>query len=276
MKIPTFILTYFDSDTIQKCINGVIDNDLLNIHIIENPSPHTEINKKYFLNLLKEKKIAKYFLMKRNISNNAFSLILHKYMETIKVSKYVLITDGDLVNLQKNWLQEEIRILENNPDVFVCGMKMEMQNLPITTFPDANTWIPPFIKVNEDYIEQISGVHFLLFRSTDFIECFKYLCENNKPFLDSEIHHYCYKIQCKKWAITKHSSTYHLTWDLYANLKHPYVVNKLSKTLEETWRHNNYCSYICYENKKDTISTSYHSPLSFLGIKKFLKTIFSK
>lgn len=243
MKIPTFVLTYFDTEIIQQTLDNLIKNDQLELHIVENASETTPLNKLFCLNLLKEKRIASYSLMDENISINALELILLDSKAKIEAAEFVLITDGDMTVQDPLWLQEEINILRNEPTVFSCGIRLSLENLPIHTFPEADKWVPPPIQENNLYTEQLSGVHLLLIRSKDFLSFIDYMLKRGKSCLDAELHQYCYQILQKKWAITKKAQAYHLTWDRYADLNHPYVKKKLSKSFDEAWRHHRYCSY---------------------------------
>jgi hypothetical protein len=53
-----------------------------------------------------------------------------------------LLTDGDLLPTDDNWLSEQIQILVNHPDVFCCNVDLEMSNLPVESFPEALLGFP--------------------------------------------------------------------------------------------------------------------------------------
>ncbi len=246
MKIPTFVLIYFDSEIIQKSLNFLIKNPMLEIHVIENKSITTSVNREKILKLLEEKKIASYMLMEKNISNNAFELILTDHLHLITAHPYVMITDGDLEIDDEHWLEEQLSILEKNRSLFLCAVPLMLDNLPLKAFPSAKDWIPSAISEEETYSEQLTGIHLCLLRSIEFISCLQYIKRAGLSFQDSHMHTYCYQMINKKWSCCKKAKARHLTWDAYADLNHPYTKAKCAKSFKSTWNHTEFCSYTKY------------------------------
>lgn len=271
MKIPAFVITYFDTEIIQEAIHNLLKNDLLDLHIIENPSETTPINKQFCLDLLNKKRLSQYFLMDENITTNAFETILRDSRAKIEAAEFILFTDGDLTVKDPHWLDEEINILRKDPNVFCCGIRLSLENLPIHTFPEADKWVPPPISENDLYFEQLSGYHLLLIRSKDFLSYMDYLLKRGKQYMDVELHQYCYQILQKKWAVTKKAQACHLTWNRYADLNHPYVKKKFAKSFDETWIHKRYCSYQSFYLEKGQIVQKRHKIWS--NLRSLEKTI---
>lgn len=251
MKIPCLVLTYFDTEIIQKSVEFLIKEPRLEITLIENPSDTTPINFKYAQNLLKEGKITEYILMDKNISNNAFEMILEYKIKSFKSSPYIIVTDGDLVVEEKDWLDEKIQIMERSPEVFVCGTKLRLDNLPTKVFPNAaQEWFPPVRQDYPLYYDQLTGIWLCLFRTEEFIKYFKYMRYKRHRFIDSHIHVYCYNKIKKNWASTKRCFAWHLTWDRYNDPDHPYSKMKFSKPAEKIWNHGVFAGYSIYSYAK--------------------------
>lgn len=237
-KIPCYILVYDQVDIIDKTL-GFLSKyiDHLSLIIIENPSKNSVAIKNVVEKYRKKSLVDRHYIMNDNISGEAFGVVFEQEPVILKKSKYVIMTDGDMVSNDMTWLEEQLQILKNR-EVFVAGISLDMSNLPIKSFPEATSWIPEDISVQKDYIEATTGCHLLLFRSKQLVRFVKYKDKNGLSFVDGTLHKYCYDVLHKKWARTKQAKALHLTWDLYANRNHPYTKAKLKKSFEEIWYHN--------------------------------------
>jgi tetratricopeptide (TPR) repeat protein len=247
-KIPCVILIYYNTDIIQTSVEALSKRaDILDIYIIENRSQHTEKEiKPYIFNKIKEEKVKKYFLFETNISNNAVETIFNHQEIDFGNSEYILLTEGDVLPLDYNWLSEQISILQADKEVFCCSVALDISNLPVKAFPESPGWLPQPIAETESYFEVGTGAQLLLFRTLEFQEFLEYRKQTNSKFRDGTMIDYCYKVKQKKWVKTKKALTKHLTWDLYHNLDHPYTKLKLSKDLNQIWNHDFYSSYEIY------------------------------
>ncbi|CAN5739178.1 hypothetical protein BH11VER1_BH11VER1_08630 [soil metagenome] len=242
MRIPCIALVYFDFPIVKSALDFLLSNaGRLSLSIVENPSPQTTpLIRPYIEEKLQQGLIENYFLFDQNISNNAFEIILD-YLESTWTSPYVLVTDGDIKVDHTGWLDEQITILENCPEVFACAVSLDMGNLPIKCFPEAGNWVPAPIDRGL-YLEGDTGIHLTLFRTSDLKSFLSAKRENGWKLRDGYIHNYA-RATGRKWAKTKLHHAIHLTWDAYGDLEHPYTKMKLSKSFDEIWNHNDYCSY---------------------------------
>jgi hypothetical protein len=247
-KIVCTVLIYYDLEIIRRALQTLLElKSALDIIIVENGSEFTESKiKPYMLKLLENKKISKYILFNKNISNNAFEVVFEERQIDYEHYDYMLLTDGDLECEDNSWLAEELSILESNPDAFCCAVSLDMSNLPLNTFPDAISWVPDDIRRTQYYAEGLTGAHLLLLRVSDFEGFWKFKKKNGLRFLDNAMHHYCYHIARKKWLKTALSKARHLTWDVYSNLEHPYTKHKLGMNLGRIWNHDFQSSYEVY------------------------------
>jgi hypothetical protein len=239
-KVLCYVIIFDQLEIIKQSLNFLTQyaNDL-EIVVIENPSPNSKLIKKYIAELGAKQLIKRYYLMKENIAGNAYTMVLEAERRHAESSPYVILTDGDLVSQDKNWLNEERSVLRKHPDVFACGVTLGLSNLPLKAFPGAREeWIPNDAHIYKDYVEVITGGHLLMMRGTELIEFLDWKNDNNLNFVDGIMHDYCYNQLGQKWARTKVAKAYHLTWDLYSNPNHPYTKLKTSKSFKETW-HNN-------------------------------------
>lgn len=257
-KIPCLILVYYDFNVIRTAIDALLPyTDRLDLIIIENKSEFTESHiRPYIEELLNNGTVLKYFLFNKNITNNVFECVLDPKHIDFASSDYIILTDGDLLIENEDWLSEQISIMENNPDVLVCAVTLSTCNLPVEVYPPAAEWAPRGTEY-EMYFEDTTGAHFLLMRLTELQKFLDYRKQNGLKFLDFELANYCREIARKKWVRTKKSVARHLTWDSYHDLEHPYTKLKLSKSYEQTWAHNSYSSYHVLTKN----SVSKHVPL---------------
>jgi hypothetical protein len=237
-KLLIYVLVFDQYHIIRKALDFITTfSDQLDIVIIENPSPNSPKIEKIIDRYGNAGKIKRYYLFDDNIASNAFSVVLERERSVIKKHNLVMLTDGDLTCKGDDWLKEEMGILKANPSVFVCGISLDMFNLPIKTFPEASNWIPPDISEQKDYFEARTGLHLLTFSSADLLGFLDWFKASEHPFVDSTLHYYCYDILHKKWARTKKAKAHHLTWDLYNDLENSYTKLKTGKSHKETWFH---------------------------------------
>ena len=247
-KIPCVVLVYFDFDSIHATLEALaVHADSLDLIVVENPSPSTaDLIRPYVTGLMDGGTVAEYYLFERNITNNAFQIVLERLHDRIRRSPHVIVTDGDVLVHDPSWLDEEIGVLESHPEVFACGVSLDMDNLPLATFPEAGGWVPPIIADRGDYLEGVTGMQLVAFRGEELTGFLDYRAAMGLHFLDSHLHVYSYNTLNKRWARTRRATARHLTWDRYADLSHPYTTAKLSRSFDETWRHSDRCAYRLY------------------------------
>jgi len=246
-KILCYVLIFDQIDIIKQSIDFLCGySDRLDIIVIENPSPQSPEIKKYIQTLGDQKLIKRHYLFSKNITGNAYTAVLAAESNLIKKSRFVILTDGDLKSSDDFWLDEEIAILNNHRDVFACGISLDKSNLPIKTFPEAKGWIPDDDAAYDDYYQTWTGGHLLMLRGAELYNFLEWRARKNLSFVDGNMHMYCREIN-KHWARTKKSQAYHLTWDLYTDLNHPYTRMKTDKTFKQTWYHKRNSSYTLKE-----------------------------
>jgi Glycosyl transferase family 2 len=243
-KIPCYVLVFDQVAIIKRTLDFLTQYaDRLDIVVIENPSPSTPEIKKIVERLGKTGIVARYYLLDKNITSGAYTVAVNNEIEAIKKSPFVVITDGDVIVEHGDWLKEEMRILKKHDDVFVCGTTLDLVNLPLKTFPEAKSWLPADMNVYPDFYETYTGGHLLLFRGAEFADFMAWKDANHLQFVDGNMHKYCYEQAHKKWARTKETKAYHLTWDLYFDLDHPYTKMKTNISFKDTWHHNRTSDY---------------------------------
>lgn len=230
------VLHYCNPDFFWQCFNCLRFLDDCEIHVIENNSARTL--KAEMPELIAAGQIKKYALFEENIANMATTIYCREGHVDWTQYDYVVTTDADLVP-DEGWLDECKAILAAHPEVFVCSVGLYMDNLPVKTMPHAKDWIPPRID-RGDYYETITGTHFMTFRARDFIKYLKHLRRENLAMLDERLHELS-RAEKMKCACTKQARAYHLTWDLYQDLNHPYTREKIHNPL--IWHQNRRCGY---------------------------------
>lgn len=244
MQKDTLIVSivYFVTDIIKKHVDFLSNyHDQADIVILENPSENTNILKQYFLDLIKNKKISKYLLFNDNIGMNVFETYFNH--NNIDQYKYIVVTDGDLVVQNPNWISELKQILTQCPNTYACGVKLLLDNLPINLYPDAKKWYPPPKRIENCCEVGETGLHLLMYEKETFKKYLTFLENPKITFMDTSMHLFCNNILKKIWRRTKVSKAYHLTWDLYFDKQNPYTIIKTTKSRNELWFHNKYSNY---------------------------------
>lgn len=240
-KIPCYVIVFFDVPTVQKSLDFLCGfSDQLDISVIENPSKYTSQIKPYVKDLMDAGKVSAYYLFEKNISSNAVRTIARTVQTD---SEYVVFTDGDLI-ADSTWLEESLKILNKHAHLNAVSTELSMHNLPVKAFPEAVNWVPPPIRITEDYVEGSGGHHLLVLRSKlvkpflEFLDTCKLTWTDGSLRLFLAKHH-----TAGSWVKTLHSKATHLTWDLYADRNHEYTLLRESKTPQQWWDHNEFCGY---------------------------------
>jgi hypothetical protein len=281
-KIPCVAIVYYNFEVIRQTIDFLIEDDRLVLYVIENKSENTESAiKPYLLNCVKIEKVKKYILFERNISNNAYELFFDSNLIEEK-GDFLIITDGDMVvppnQFEKDWLEEQIAIINNNTDIECCGINLSDVNLPkgnpffnsnSNPLYDCANWVPDkFGKLHADYVEADTGVHLLLFKRRLFDELLTVRRKMQWRFLDETLRNFI-KVEKKlKWVITRRNYSLHLTWDVYNDPDHPYTKMKMTPDFYKFWKHFDYCFFTVYT--KDGSARSYPRK----AIRAYIKKIF--
>lgn len=263
-KIICLVLAYFDFESIKTTCKGLVPySDRLDLYIVENPSEATESHiKPFVLDLVRSGHVSHYFLFDKNITNNAFEMVLQSEYINLQDSEYILLSDGDLELSSQDWLDEELSIMRACPEVFACGINLDLSNLPLENFPTAHRWLAELLQRHRLYDEAATAMHLTLFRSRELQGFLSYLgCRPRLRFTDTELFNYCYGVLHMRWARTRKSLARHLAWDRYHDLVHPYTRRKLSKSFQDTWRHYRYCGFQVYTEE----SVKRHVPWRRIG-----------
>jgi hypothetical protein len=156
-RIPCYVLVFHDAPTIAASLDWLAAwRDRLELIVLENPSEATGTAIRPDVEArLARGDVARYLLFDENISNNAFEVALAIDRGRWRDAPYVLLTDGDLVG-GDGWLDEQVALLDRRPEVFACGIRLDMDNLPLARFPDAGGWVPPLRAVHDDHEEGLT------------------------------------------------------------------------------------------------------------------------
>lgn len=251
MKIPCYILIYRNFERNKESLDFFIKyNDKLDITIIENKSDYTyTLFKPYIDELVKTNKIKRYVIFDENIASNAFGEIIEHDLSELNQYDMIMITDGDIISEDNNWIEEEINIVNNNPEVLCCGMPLSMVNFP--KIPEFQKNKPPESSIisGKDYYEGDLGWCALLFTMDKFLESYTWVKRYFKIFLDGYFQLFCL-LSHYKFARTKNALAYHLTWDDYSYPdKNEYGKWKLSLSYKEIWLKKQTSSFTIYTNK---------------------------
>jgi hypothetical protein len=253
-KILLISIIYQEFNIIQKHIDSLFPlKDIIDIVILENKSSDTEfLIKDYCLSLLEKNNILQYWLFDKNIGGTAFTIFFDSFANQLKNYDYIIITDGDIkLYNAKELLNEILLILDTVEDSFACAADIDISNLPLEAIPESINWMPKAID-HGWYLECATAGHMLTFKKENILKYIEYRRKNNEIFIDSNIRKFCIS-KNKKWLKTKYQKAYHLTWDLYHDLNHPYTIMKM-KPREDIFFNSTYCGYTQYQMKDNEMN----------------------
>lgn len=283
-KIPCFVLIFFNFDHVVETLEFLCKkSDKLDIYVIENPSSYTDSKiKPYLLELLRAKKITKYFLMDDNILVNAFEVIFKSNTPLWGTHPYILFTEGDVSCPTDTWLEEKITVLEENPHIGLVGSNLSKHNLPLKSFPASANWVPRPISEYPKYnIEHQTGLQVILIRNTVLSRFIAFMEKKKINFGDTGLHVFLRTIPNAAWASSKPSEITHLAWSLYQDLDNEYtklredvpektfrICNKLSGYIEYTISGEMFSeTHVKYATEKEVVHPN--SNLDAVPPKKF-------
>lgn len=246
-KIPCYVVAFFEFNNFKKTMECLLKkNEFLDIKVIENNSKYSETKfKPYILDLIKQGKVSEYFLFDNNVCSGIAKTLYPLIAADNNPSPYKMFTDGDLTIEEKNWLEEEIAILEQNEEVYAVGVDLSLDNLP--NIEGADKWVPPARVIEgKNYAEGYTGGWFWLFRKNDFADVINHIKNNDLRYVDVSFHRYCTRVLNKKWARTKIAKARHLTWDNYVDPNDEYTIWKASIPFQEHWQQDKNCGYNVY------------------------------
>lgn len=237
-KLPCFMLAYFDEECIRRSIQSLTPLlDRLALHVVENCSPNSDTSIAELRRACLDKhQCQSWVRYKQNISGNALLDVLTRNVASWRDVPYVILTDGDL-ECDPGWFDESMSIFKLSDEIAAVGVELSMENLPVATFPDARTWVPPAKPHPDGYSEGFTGGHLLVLR-TDFLADFlEYRQRYALPMVDAVVHTFSIRRR-KKWARTTKHKAWHITWSIYQDLDHPYTRHKCELMKKrDCWKH---------------------------------------
>ena len=195
---------FFNDDHVFQFFNS-IERSYIDYVILENSSKNSGKIEDFF----KNKKILNHFRSEENITHGTVDYFLKNYQELINSYNYLILTDGDILVYDiDSYLQEAKSILQR-PEVYVCAITLDLENLPRQYHPESPGWIPSGPVIDNTYVRAPTGTHMLVIKKQHFHILFQM-----DRMIDSEFHS---KI-CENggtWARTILNKGKHLTWDYY-------------------------------------------------------------
>ncbi len=246
-RIPCLVLGYYDHEYFFRALDCLRRQaQRLEIIVAENRSPCTRtVFEPRLREMVTKGEIEKYVLFAKNICSNAFEVVLDTGLIDLDSSDYALVTDGDLDVVHDTWLDEELQILDQHPEVFACGIGLDASNLPLDVYPHARAWLPNLVDKGS-YYEDYCGMHLVLFRSAELKAYLAFRRKHFDKFLDYRIALYAGTILGKKCASTRFAQARHLAWDRIRDVQHPYTKHKLAMSFDNRWEHYRYSRYTVY------------------------------
>ena len=206
-EFPCVVLTHGIDEILQQSVASVIESDpRLRIDVLHNPSPAEDGTfVEFALAEVRAGRLRSFTRFDENISNN--SVLLYLLANRDRYSNgAVLISDGDIL-VPKGTIDEEINILNNHPDVFACGLRIDASrwsdSLPVkqNSFERFNT--AKFEAA--DFVNSATGMWMTMFRGPELISIVDAMERNGVRFTDGNLKRFGAAIFQKSWVATKHS-----------------------------------------------------------------------
>lgn len=228
--IQAYAIVYHDAEMTFKCLSNLSVGNYLDLTVIHNMSPNFHDVETAIAQAAGKPRI---ITTETNLAADAFLRTMEVF-PPYSDHKFVICTDGDiLVEDVTQTIAKQKIILNQHEEVFCVSSRICMDNLPTKTFPEATQWVPKFTEAG-DYLVGPGPHHFVMFRSVDIRPMVKWLRDNGQTWVDMSIDSFA-KSRNQCFAILKDHWHWHLGWDAYADMEHPYTKMRMQKTFDETW-----------------------------------------
>lgn len=248
-------MAWLDYEAIFQHWEKVLAIPQIQLIIIENRSRYTEkIIQPAALEMMRNNNsLLGYYSFEKNIGKDALAAVLDLHLNLIAASPFVLITDSDVVPLDNNWLDEEIRIMTKYPDCGSCRIQFDFSELPLRTVPDSSEWQKRMGgKELEDCFETHMGGYLVLMRGPLLAEMLREVKSKNLEFLDVTFHQFL-RQRKMRMLTTKKSRFKHYSWVRFQKMTHPACTLKLSSNRLDIWHKKRSCSFWEYRRGENPI-----------------------
>ncbi len=217
------VLSHGIDDINVRSLESMIECDSrLKIDVAHNPYPEESGD---FLKFASDQtasgKLRSLMVFERNISNNALQLALLRNRDRNLESKYIVISDCDIL-APTGLIDEQISILENNLDLLVCGLRVDA-SLWDNSLPVKSELMERFNSDKfemADHVASATGLWMAMFRTAEFYMLLDTIEKNNLRLTDGNLKSLGFAKFRKRWSATKNSigrelnrerETYHVT-----------------------------------------------------------------
>jgi predicted SAM-dependent methyltransferase len=214
----------------------------LDIYLVENFSIYSEPDIKNLADeLLAKGLIKKHIRFKENITNNAIQVCLNENLIDLENHDKVIITDGDVVSNNKNWIEELTSILDKHKNVFCVSPKMQTDKW----IPHLKKSMAPVTQETDDYIVCGTGIWLCMFRTKELLDVMKIFKENGFRFADGRINEFARCVKSQHWVMAKRVEQEELNrsqelWNSEYQNNKQLLVNKFGGH-HKLWNHDKVC-----------------------------------
>lgn len=240
-KIPCYILCYNEFLNFRTTFEYLQKIDSFVFHIIENASKYS---RSHFLPYIQAKiesgEIASHYFFEQNITTNAYDTVFKLQIVTNSTSdsKYIMITDGDIMPLCPWWLEEEIEILERYPVVMCVSLQFLQPYFESIRFPPEH---PLHATDRIDYTQQLAGWWGTLYRAQEFYSIVHEFIQTGRKVYDWHFQLWSAENN-RHMALTKIAKAIHLTEYNYLDETDAYGKTRKQQG-NEIWLQNTYSSF---------------------------------
>ncbi|NET42670.1 glycosyltransferase family A protein [Okeania sp. SIO2B3] len=242
------LLTFYFNEILERCLEGLLpEKNRIDVSVIENSSINSDSIRK-LVDSYREKGLVKnHFLFEENIGTNAFEIAFDSNLLDLEY-QFITVTDGDLIP-DKGWLDEQITILNQCPEVFSVSSELYYHNAPHRL--RAEIMKIGIKSVNEIYNERLAGWWLKTFRVKDWKDFLAFRKKHKIFFHDRSAYDYGKFYKNQKSVLTLNSKSYHLTWD-YANAEYLQLKKSLGEVSKHSWYQNKYSGFtLMKENSEE-------------------------
>lgn len=233
------LLTFYFNEILERCLEGLLpEKNRIDVSVIENSSVNYDAIRKVVDSYRDKGLVKNHFIFEKNIGTNAFEIAFDSNLLDLDY-EYITVTDGDLIP-DKSWLDEQITILNQCPEVFSVssdlyyhnashGIREQVRKLSIES-------------ENEIYKERLAGWWLKTFRVKDWQDFIAFRKVNNIYFHDKSAYDYGKLKKNMKSVLAKSFKSYHLTWD-YVNEDYMKMKGSLKGKTRDPWYHDRYSNF---------------------------------
>lgn len=215
-KIACLYLAFRNIEVIKNSLTSILSEReaikrdfVFDVYVVENSTEFSSsVIRPYIKNIVEEGGIKKYLQLKKNITNNAFHVALFGGFLNFDEYDYIFLTDGD-VYVPPGSVKEQLSILDNNPEVFACGLSVDYAKWELGNKKEKALALLAkrslALEAGKPYVAIPGGFWFVAFKTLDWQKLYNTFEFNGIRIHDGIIQKFCRSVYKREWVQTRNS-----------------------------------------------------------------------